>query len=73
LMTNDATWVLREIDQKLELLESKPDFSVPNRGPEHISVDPKIADFNDFQHSYPRTLAARLSCAYCRPAGIKIS
>ena len=60
-MTNDATWVLREIDQKLELLESKSDSSVPNRGPERISVDAKSADFNDFQHSYPRTLAARLS------------
>src|ERR1700730_14234896 len=63
LMTNDATWVLRELDQKLELLESKSDLSVPNRGPERISVDAKIANFNDFQHSSPGTLAARLSCA----------
>ena len=51
LMANDATWVLREIDQKLELLDSKSDFSAPNRGPECISVDAKIANFNDFQHS----------------------
>jgi hypothetical protein len=52
LMSNDAAWVLREIDQKLELLESKSDFSVPNRGPERISVDAKIANINASQHSF---------------------